>query len=64
MSDRLRELDGCGFRVQSGSDVVGWAAADLQMVIEVGEAFSCWLLSVTVGEGLDLYSEMHRRHNY
>ena len=37
-----------------GSDVVGRAAADLQMLIEVGEAFSCWLLSVTVGEGVQL----------
>ena len=37
-----------------GSGVIGWAAADLQwMVTEVGVAFSCWLLSVTVGEELD-----------
>ena len=35
-----------------GSDVVGGAAAELQMAIEVGEAFSCRLLSVTVGEGV------------
>jgi len=34
-----------------GSGVI---AADLQwMVNEVGVAFSCWLLSVTVGEELD-----------
>ena len=31
----------------------GSAATDLQwMVTEVGVAFSCWLLSVTVGEEL------------
>ena len=36
-----------------GSSVIGWAAADLQwMVTVVGVAFSCWLLSVTVGEEL------------
>jgi len=34
-----------------GSSVIGWAATDLPwMVTEVGVAFSCWLLSVTVGE--------------
>ena len=37
-----------------GSNVVGGAAADLQMAIEVGEAFSCRLLSVTVGEGVQV----------
>ena len=37
-----------------GSNVVGWAAPDLQIVIEVGETFSSWLLSVTVGEGVQL----------
>ena len=36
-----------------GSGVISWAAADLQwMVAEVGIAFSCWLLSVMVGEEL------------
>jgi len=29
-------------------------------VTEVGVAFSYWLLSVTVGEEFDLYSEMRR----
>ena len=37
-----------------GSGVIGWAAADLQrMVTEVGVAFSCWLLSVTVKSIVD-----------
>jgi len=44
---------GVAFGFSLGSDVIGWAAADLQwMVIEVGAAFSCWLLSVMVGEEL------------
>jgi len=63
---------GVASEVSRGSGVIGWAAADLHwMVTEVGVAFSCRLLSVTVGEelgersvvsaveeGLDLYSEM------
>ena len=41
------------FGITRRSDVIGWDAADLQwIVIEVGVAFSCRLLSVIVGEEL------------
>ena len=44
---------GVASRFSRGSSFIGWAAANLQwMVTEVGVAFSCWLMSVTVGEEL------------